>query len=123
MTPTADTTCRSVPFGASAPYCEPGLALRHGHACLECAGEFRISLPAGATADIDMVLLEPAVGSSLRFGKLPVLSSIVSALQTMGVDTIRTGGTYVKIDQEEAAQSDPEGNYSGAYEWKSMRCG
>lgn len=96
LTASSGTTCVSYPFGKAPLFCEPGLASRRGHACLQCSGQLVFTVASGATVDLDMAYLAP--GSWGRFRGLPAFAETVQNLQDMGVDAIRTGGTYVKTD-------------------------
>jgi len=101
LTASHDTGCETFPFGQPPLFCEPGLARRPSHACLRCGGQLVLSVRAGQSVDLDMAYLAP--GDWGRFAGLPALASTVSVLLDMGVDTIRTGGTYVKTDVSESA--------------------
>ena len=107
------------------------------HACVQCAGALVIALHEEGSVDLDYVELHP--GEWGKFNGLPVkkvskaqvtlhllplivrLSSLrcllqeaVDFLQRMGVDSIRTGGTYVKADTDQTGKAP-------GYLWKKLR--
>lgn len=118
LTPSSGTACASAPWGAAPMFCEPGMADRVGAACLECGGQFVLSLSEPGNVDLDMAFLQE--GSWGTLPGIPAKRATVEWMQKMGVESVRTGGTYVKIDQNEGGSNASE--YDGAgYRWKSMR--
>ena len=63
-----------------------------GHTCIKCMGEFVVGLESPGEVNVDYVFLSP--GSWGRFGELPVLQQAVDNLRSMGVTSIRQGGSF-----------------------------
>jgi hypothetical protein len=92
FTPSAATTCVN---GTSDPdvHCGgQGHSNVPGHICVKCGGEFVVALSSPGTVSIDYVFMQP--GSWGRINDLPVLKSGTDLLRSMGVTTIRQGGSF-----------------------------
>jgi hypothetical protein len=63
-----------------------------GHICIKCGGEFVIGLTDPGTVHVDYVYLQP--GAAGRFGAGPFLKDGVEVLKTMGISSIRLGGSF-----------------------------
>jgi hypothetical protein len=114
LTPSAATDCWGYEWGAAPTYCEPDLANRTGNSCLRCGGQFVISLLTPGTVHLDMAFLQEGSSWGTISPTIPAKRETVAWMQQMGVQSIRTGGTYVKIDKNENGTGD-------GYLWKQMR--
>lgn len=91
LTPSSSTTCVDVVPGSD-PTILCSSAVGKGHACVRCAGQFKITLKTPGVVLINYVYLQP--GQWGRLPGLPVLKSAADLLTTMGVTVIRQGGSY-----------------------------
>ncbi len=97
LTPSASTTCVGIAPGSD-PSILCGAGASHkgvtgqGHACVRCAGQFKISLLSPGAVLINYVYLQP--GQWGRIPGLPVLKSAADTLKEMGIKAIRQGGSY-----------------------------
>ena len=91
---------------------------RIGAACLKCGGQFVISLSEPGRVDLDMAFLQE--GSWGTLPGIPAKASTVEWMKKLGVQSVRTGGTYVKIDENEGGSNASQHGGAG-YRWKSMR--
>jgi hypothetical protein len=106
----APTPCRPFPFDTPPLNCKGGAgdpAGHSGHACVQCGGQLVASLHAPGAVDLDFAELHP--GEWGRYKGLPVKRDSVEWLQRAGIDSIRTGGTYVKADTDQSALPTPRG--------------
>jgi alpha-L-arabinofuranosidase len=108
--------CRDFPFATPPLHCTNGSGTStgtSGHACVQCGGQLVIALHGQGSVDLDYAELHP--GNWGRFAGLLVKRDAAAWLRRAGVDSIRTGGTYVEEDTDQ----DPT---SGAgYLWKKLR--
>lgn len=71
--------------------------------CVRCEGGFMLSASGGAVV-VDFAFLQP--GAWGRFEGLPVRKDVAEALQTLGVNTLRLGGSTCNVE---------------GWRWKNMR--
>jgi hypothetical protein len=109
LTPATSTTCDPAPWGTAPMYCEPGLSKRVdiGAACLRCGGQLSLTLDAVGTVDLDMAFLQEGSSWGTLPNGIPAKRATVEWMARMGIKSIRTGGTYVKIDQNEQVRRTP----------------
>ena len=119
LTPSRATSCAAAPWGAAPAYCEPGLKDRVGAACLRCGGQLVLALVGPGSVVLDMAYLQEGESWGTLPG-LPAKRSTVEWMQRLGIQSIRTGGTYVKIDQNEGG-SNASIHGGAGYRWKAMR--
>uniref|UniRef100_A0A7S3BW04 Alpha-L-arabinofuranosidase 1 catalytic domain-containing protein n=1 Tax=Haptolina ericina TaxID=156174 RepID=A0A7S3BW04_9EUKA len=92
LTPSTGTQCDTIQ-PADDPSVDCGNPISSiGHACVQCHGQFSVSISSVGSVYVDYVFLQP--GSWARLGELPVLKSATEVLKVMGVTGIRQGGSY-----------------------------
>ena len=99
LTPSASTRCVDVD-----PAAEPGISCGQlpsgvaGHACVKCAGQFKLSMASPGSVLVNYAFLQPG-----QWGRLPGLSVLKSAadlLKSMGIKAIRQGGSFASSGSE-----------------------
>ena len=98
LTPSSAALCDGI-----APMSDPDIpcgddgSTTVGHLCVRCTGQFVIGLSSPGDAFVDFAVLQPGVWGRAAGpgGPLPVLVEAVDTLKTMGVTTIRQGGSFV----------------------------
>ena len=98
LTPSSAALCDGI-----APMSDPDIpcgddgSTTVGHLCVRCTGQFVIGLSSPGDAFVDFAVLQPGAWGRAAGpgGPLPVLVEAVDTLKTMGVTTIRQGGSFV----------------------------
>jgi hypothetical protein len=92
FTASNSTTCVGITSGSDPAVSCGNMGPGAGHICVKCGGQFRVGITGVGTVNIGYAYLQP--GSWGRFKDLPVLLSGVTLLQSIGVTSIRQGGTF-----------------------------
>lgn len=94
LTPSAGTTCVSIPWGSD-PTIDCGGNGGDAYVCQRCGGEFLVGLSAPGDIKVGYTSLMPGAWGLLQgpSGPLPVLQTGATLLTQMGVTLIRSGGS------------------------------
>lgn len=110
----AGAACAQIPVGSD-PTVSCSGEPNADHVCVRCGGQFAVAVPAGATLHIGFAFLQP--GSWGTFAGLPVKKGVVDLLKTMGIGSIRQGGTVSQTFRWKNWTGPPEGRGALGHVW------